>query len=189
MDIPIDAVRMVAGPNGWIPVALAAGPDPAGGPWWLAVLATLGIAAGLAGTVIPVLPGLPLVFLSIAVYAVATGFRVIPPAALAVMLLATVAGMALEYGLGPAAARRRGASRAAFWGAIVGGIAGALSFPPLGILLGPLAGAVVGELWSGRSWQQALATGWTTVAGLLAGLLLELTIGVAMAVYFWIRAF
>ncbi|HEY8551865.1 MAG TPA: DUF456 family protein, partial [Thermaerobacter sp.] len=49
--------------------------------------------------------------------------------------------------------------------------------------------ATVGELVSGRSWQQALATGWTTVAGLMVGLLLELGIGLAMAIYFWIRVF
>ncbi|HEY8552769.1 MAG TPA: DUF456 domain-containing protein, partial [Thermaerobacter sp.] len=181
------AAGTAVGPRGGGLLAAAAAMDPGGAPWWLAVLASLGIVVGLLGTVVPVLPGLPLVFLSIAGYAVATGFRVISTTALGVMLFATVAGMALEYGLGPAAARRRGASRAAFWGAILGGLVGGVAFPPWGIVLGPLAGATVGELVSGRSWQQALATGWTTVAGLMVGLLLELGIGLAMAIYFWIR--
>ncbi|EKP93923.1 DUF456 domain-containing protein [Thermaerobacter subterraneus] len=170
-----------------MPILPGMAAEAGGGPWWLALLASIGIAAGLVGTVLPALPGIPLVFLSIAGYAVATGFREISGTALLVMLAATVAGMALEYGLGPAAARRRGASRAAFWGAIAGGLAGTFILGPLGILLGPLAGAVVGELASGRTWQQALSTGWTTAVGLVAGLALELLIGLAMAVYFWIR--
>lgn len=163
--------------------------EAVGEPWWLAVLASLGIAAGLVGTVIPVLPGIPLVFLSIAGYAALTGFREISLPALGVMLVGTVAGMALEYGLGPAAARRRGASRVAFWGAVAGGVVGTIVLGPLGILLGPLGGAVLGELWSGRTWEQALSTGWTTVVGMLAGIALELVIGLAMAIYFWIRVF
>ncbi|QBS38590.1 DUF456 domain-containing protein [Thermaerobacter sp. FW80] len=178
---------MRPGEAGWF--AAAIGADPGGAPWWLGALASLGIVVGLLGTLVPVLPGLPLVFVSIAGYAVATGFRVISATALGVMLVATVAGMALEYGLGPAAARRRGASRAAFWAAILGGLVGGVTFPPWGIVLGPLAGAVLGELLSGRTWQQALAAGWTTVVGLLVGLLLELGIGLAMAIYFWTRVF
>ena len=160
-----------------------------GEPWWLAALASAGIAAGLVGTVVPALPGIPLVFLSIAGYALATGFRTISLTALAVMLVATVAGLVLEYGLGPAAARRRGASRAAFWGAVVGGVLGTVILGPIGLLLGPLGGAVLGELWSGRSWQQALSTGWTTVVGMIVGIAVELAIGLAMAIYFWVRVF
>ncbi|GAB6875677.1 DUF456 domain-containing protein [Thermaerobacter litoralis] len=160
-----------------------------GEPWWLAVLASAGIAAGLVGTVVPALPGIPLVFLSIAGYALATGFRTISLPALAVMLVATVVGLVLEYGLGPAAARRRGASRAAFWGAVAGGVLGTVIFGPIGLLLGPLGGAVLGELWSGRSWQQALSTGWTTVVGMIVGIAVELAIGLAMAIYFWVQVF
>ncbi|QIA27024.1 DUF456 domain-containing protein [Thermaerobacter sp. PB12/4term] len=170
-------------------VLLGMAAEAGGGPWWLALLASIGIAAGLVGTLIPALPGIPLIFLSIAGYAVATGLREITGTALLVMLLATITGMALEYGLGPAAARRRGASRAAFWGAMAGGVIGTVILGPLGILLGPLAGAVLGELGSGRTWQQALSTGWTTAVGLVAGLALELLIGLAMAIYFWVRVF
>ena len=160
-----------------------------GEPWWLAALASAGIAAGLVGTVVPALPGIPLVFLSIAGYALATGFRTISLTALAVMLVATVVGLLLEYGLGPAAARRRGASRAAFWGAVAGGVLGTVILGPIGLLLGPLGGAVLGELWSGRSWQQALSTGWTTVVGMIVGIAVELAIGLAMAIYFWVQVF
>ena len=156
---------------------------------WLAVLASAGVVLGLAGTVIPALPGLPLVFLSILGYAALTGFRIITPAAVGWMLAATLAGMALEYGLGLAAARRRGASKAALWGAVLGGVIGALWLSPLGVFVGPLAGAMAGELLSGRPWRQAWSIGWTTVVGMWVGILVELVLGLAMAVYFWMRVF
>lgn len=156
---------------------------------WLAILTSLGVVVGLAGTVLPVLPGMPLVFASIFVYAAGTGFRVISGATVAWMLALTLVGMALEYGLGLAAARRRGASRAALWGALAGAIVGTLWLGPIGLLAGPLAGAMLGELISGRPFRQAWSIGWVTVIGTMVGILLELGIGLGMAIYFWLRIF
>lgn len=154
-----------------------------------AVLASIGVVAGLLGTVLPALPGLPLVFLSILIYAAVTGFRVVTPAALGIMFVATLAGLALEYGLGLAAAKRRGASRAALWGALLGGIAGAALLGPVGVIAGPLVGAMAGELLNGQPFRRALEIGWITVVGMWIGILVELGIGLTMAVYFWTRVF
>lgn len=152
-----------------------------------AVVASIGVVIGLLGTVLPALPGLPLVFLSILAYAAVTGFRVVTPAALGWMLAATLAGVALEYGLGLAAAKRRGASRAALWGAFLGGIAGTTLLSPVGVIAGPLLGAMAGELLNGRPFHRAFEIGWITVVGMWIGILVELGIGLAMAVYFWTR--
>lgn len=154
-----------------------------------ALVASLGMVVGLLGTVLPALPGLPLVFLSILAYAAVTGFRVIAPVALGIMLAATLAGIALEYGLGLAAAKRRGASRAALWGAFLGGIAGTALLGPVGVVAGPLLGATAGELLNGRPFQRAFEIGWVTVVGMWIGILVELGIGLAMAAYFWTRVF
>lgn len=154
-----------------------------------ALVASIGVVAGLVGTVVPALPGLPLVFVSILAYAIVTGFQTLTPVALGWMFAATLAGMALEYGLGLAAAKRRGASRAALWGALLGGIGGTALLGPVGIIVGPLAGAMAGELLSGRPFRHAFEIGWVTVVGMWVGIVVELAIGLAMAVYFWIRVF
>jgi uncharacterized protein YqgC (DUF456 family) len=86
-----------------------------------------------------------------------------------------------------AGARRFGASKRGFWGALIGMLLGAWAFPPFGLILGAFAGAVVGELSAGKDQSSALRAGWGVFVGTMAALVVKLIVSGIMTFYF-IRA-
>ena len=144
--------------------------------WLLA--ATL-VLAGLAGAVVPVIPGVPLVFAGLWLaawiedYAKVGGWTVV---ILGVLALLAVIVDAVSSLLG---AKRVGASRQAIAGATLGLLAG-IFFGPAGVLLGPFAGAVAGEMLARGSLDQATRVGIGTWLGLLFGTLLKLVVSLTM---------
>lgn len=141
--------------------------------------------AGLVGAVVPLLPGTPLVFAGALVYAVATDFAPVGAGRLVILALLAIAGWALEHVAGALGARRAGGSRAAGVGALLGALVG-LAFAPLGILLGPLAGAILGELISGRDPSGSVRTGIGTALGMLCGVVAHFAFALTMvALFVW----
>lgn len=110
--------------------------------YFLALLLAL---SGLAGTVLPALPGIPLLFAGMLLAAWVDGFHRVGPAALATLAILTLASVVLDLWAGALGARRVGASRFALAGAVGGTVAG-MFFGIPGLLIGPFAGAVAGEL-------------------------------------------
>jgi uncharacterized protein YqgC (DUF456 family) len=146
---------------------------------WYA-LAVLLIIVGIAGIILPVLPGLPLTFLGMLLAAWAGDFQKISVNTLILLGIITLLSLAVDFFSTVLGAKRVGASKLAVAGAAIGTIIG-LFFMPLGILLGPFAGALLGELWHCRGhWQQAIKVGIGTWIGLLAGLALKLTLAFTM---------
>lgn len=134
---------------------------------------------GLAGLLLPLVPGAPLLFLGLLLGAWAENFRYI---GLWTMLL--LAGMAaltyvVEFAASILGVKKYGGSRRAMVGAALGGIAGMFLGIP-GILLGPFVGAVIGELSLQRSLDEASRAGFGTVVGLAIGVGGKLAIGIAM---------
>lgn len=129
------------------------------------ILALLLIAVGIAGTLVPFLPGALLVFLGMLLGAWADGFSRV--GALTLVLLAGLTALVYLLDLlgGALGARRVGAGPRAFWGAALGGLVG-LFFGLPGILLGPLLGAVLGEYTVRRSLASAGRAGAGTWLGL-----------------------
>ena len=113
-------------------------------------IAGLLILAGLAGIVLPAIPGLPLVFAGMLLAAWAGDFSHIGVATLIVLGALTLLSMALDFWAAALGAKRVGASRPALVGAMLGTVAGIL-LGPLGLFVGPFVGALVGELLHGRS--------------------------------------
>jgi uncharacterized protein YqgC (DUF456 family) len=146
------------------------------------IIACLLMFAGLAGTILPLIPGTPLILLGAIVYAIATDFATVDGWLIAVLALICVGAELVEYVAGTIGARRYGASRAGVCGAIVGGLAGILVLGPIGILIGPIAGAVAGELLAGTSGAQAIRAGLGAIIGTAAGVLLKFLAGVAMVI-------
>jgi uncharacterized protein YqgC (DUF456 family) len=140
------------------------------------VLAAICVTAGVAGIVLPVLPGAPLVWLGLLFAAWADGFMRVSGwtlAFLAVLALSTVLIDLLAAALG---AKRVGASRWALVGAALGTVVG-LFFSLPGLVLGPFAGAVIGELLhrrndrpDGPDWKAAGKVGLGTTLGLVLGM-------------------
>lgn len=145
--------------------------------WWL--LSAALIVAGLAGTVLPALPGTALVLAGIVLGAWIDDFTRIGPWTLAVIALLAVAAWLLDYAAGLLGAKRAGASRQALWGAALGTVAG-LFAGLVGVLFLPLVGAAVGEYLARRDHQHAARVGLSTWLGLMAGLLAKVVIAFVM---------
>lgn len=142
------------------------------------------ILIGLIGTVLPALPGLPLVFAGMLLAAWAGGFQQVGIPMLVLLGGLTLVSLAIDFWATALGARRVGASRKAIVGAMLGTFAG-LFFGPLGLLLGPFAGALAGELWhrrrfGGSDLGDAAKIGFGTWLGILFGIVLKLGLAFAM---------
>ncbi|TNY27282.1 DUF456 domain-containing protein [Fulvimonas soli] len=145
----------------------------------LYVLAAALIVAGLAGAVLPVLPGIPMIFGGIWLAAAVDGYRHLGPWWLGGIAALGALGVALDFVASALGARHVGASRAALWGATLGTVAG-MFFGPPGLLLGPFLGALAGELTAGNSVLRSAHVGAGTWIGLLLGTLAKLAISFVM---------
>ncbi len=148
------------------------------------LLAIALVVVGIAGTILPALPGLPLVFAGMLLAAWAGDFQQVGVPMLVVLGLLTVFSLAVDFWATALGAKRVGASRLAIIGAMVGTLAG-LFFGPVGLLLGPFAGAIAGELIHRRSLQkhdlgQAAKIGVGTWFGILFGTVLKLALAFTM---------
>lgn len=168
--------------------------------WW--VLVVVLIVAGLAGTVLPALPGTALILGGIVLGAWIDGFARVGAWTLGLVAVLAVLSWVLEYVASLLGARKAGASRWALLGATLGTVAGLL-MGLVGVLFMPLVGAALGEFWAqtrlrknaaapvisdpvlpGRTLQQdaqkALHVGVAAWLGMLAGLLAKVVLGCMM---------
>jgi uncharacterized protein YqgC (DUF456 family) len=137
------------------------------------------IVAGLAGTVLPALPGTALVLAGIVLGAWIDDFTRVGPGTLAVVAVLAVLAWVLDYAAGLLGAKKAGASRLALVGAAVGTVAG-LFMGLVGVLFMPLVGAAAGQYMHERNHQQAMKVGVATWLGILAGLVAKVVIACVM---------
>ena len=145
----------------------------------LYLLAALLVIVGIAGVVLPALPGIPLVFAGLLVAAWTDGFvRVgwLPLVVLGVLTAISIVVDVLSTTLG---AQRLGASRLALVGSLVGTVVG-LFFMPIGLFAGPFLGALLGEYVHSRQLGRATKIGIGTWLGIVLGVALKLGLAVAM---------
>jgi uncharacterized protein len=148
---------------------------------WL-VLGILFMLGGLAGSLLPILPGPPLCYAALLILQL----RSSPPFTLNFLLiwaLITVVITAFDYVIPTYSTKKFGGSKYGVWGCMIGLIVG-LWLGPVGIILGPFLGAFIGELISNNSSDQALKAALGSFVGFLAGTLLKLVTCLAMGYYF-----
>jgi uncharacterized protein YqgC (DUF456 family) len=146
---------------------------------WMWALAALLIVVGVAGTVLPALPGIPLVFAGLLVGAWADDFQRVGWVTLSVLGLLATASLAIDFAATALGAKRVGASRKAIVGAALGTLFGVFLGIP-GLILGPFVGAVAGEMLSHGEWRRATSAGAATWVGLLFGTLAKIALAFAM---------
>lgn len=150
------------------------GPD-----FWLWFLALGMIAIGVAGTVLPVLPGLPVVFAGMLLAAWIDDFQRVGYVTLAVLGAITLLSIAIDMLSGVIGAKRFGASRAAVVGAAIGTFVGLFLGIP-GLILGPFVGALLGELSARRSMTTAGKVAFGTWLGMIVAAAVKLSLVFAM---------
>jgi len=153
--------------------------------WTLTVVA---LVVGLAGVVLPFLPGLGLI------WAAAIIHKLILPEVLswwtvALMGLAVLAGVVLEWAAGAAGVKWFGGTKWGMGGAVLGGLVG-IFFGLPGLIVGPLVGAILAEkIFAKRSLQQSSKAGVGVAAGMVVSTAAKLGLALAMIAAFFIDAF
>lgn len=147
------------------------------------LIAALLVLVGIAGVVLPALPGLPLVFAGLLLAAWTDGFAHVGWVVLTVLGLLTVLSLLVDVASSALGARSLGASRLAMAGAVLGSLAGLL-FLPWGLLAGPFLGALAGEYLHSRQLGLATRVGVATWLGIVIGVALKLGLAVAMLALF-----
>ena len=151
--------------------------------WLWYVLAAVLVVVGIIGAVLPALPGVPLVFLGLLLAAWADGYAHVGIGWLTLLALLTVAAMAIDFAAGVLGAKKVGASRYAVVGAALGTLVGLFLGLP-GIILGPFAGALLGELLAGGTLRKASGVGVGAWLGFVVGSLAKLAIcGVMLGIF------
>jgi uncharacterized protein len=145
----------------------------------LFIFAALLVVAGVAGLVLPALPGAPLVFAGLLLAAWAENFEYVGLWTLVALALLAALTYAVDFWATMFGARKFGASKRAMIGALLGAVVGIfLGFP--GVLFGPFIGAVIGELSARRGLQDATRAGIGATIGLVLGAALKIALAFAM---------
>lgn len=145
---------------------------------WQLLIAILLIAIGIAGTVLPMLPGVPLVFAGLLLIAWMDEFAQVSILTMCIIGIIALLAWVVDFVASIATAKKVGASKYALWGAAIGalvGIAGGIA----GLIIGPAIGAIIGELaWhkdATRATTVGIAAGLGFVLALVVKILLTLT--------------
>ena len=151
------------------------------------VIGIILLLVGIVGCVLPVLPGQILAWASLLMLQ----FKSDPPFAakfIIVWALITAAVTILDYIVPLWGTKKLGGSKYGIWGAALGLLVG-IFFSPIGLIIGPFAGAFVGEMIAGKDSNTAFKSGLGSFIGFLTGTLLKLIISFVMGYYFFINAF
>ncbi len=140
--------------------------------WLLAVVL---IVLGLVGTLLPALPGPILVFAGVVLAAWIDGFVRIGVGTLVLLGVLTAVAYAVDLVSAALGVKRAGASRRAVAGAAIGVVGGLFLGLP-GLIAGPFAGAVIGELTVRRDLRQAGRVGLFAGLGFVIGLAIRVAI-------------
>lgn len=147
--------------------------------WAAWALSVALIAAGLAGTVLPALPGPALVLAGILVGAWIDDFTRVGAWTIGIVVALTVLAWVLDYLAGLMGAKRAGASPQALAGAAVGTVVG-LFMGLVGVFVMPFVGAMAGEYLARRDHGRAVHVGLGTGLGIMLGLVAKVVLSLVM---------
>jgi uncharacterized protein YqgC (DUF456 family) len=144
------------------------------------------IAIGLLGSVLPFLPGSPLILLGAFMYAWYTQFAVVGWGVLGTLIALTIMAQVFDYCATMIGAQKYGAGPRGIAGAFCCGIIGIFFGGIVGVIIGPFIGAALGELLGGRTAKDSMKIGFGTLVGFVGGAIGKLIISLTMVgVFLW----
>lgn len=156
---------------------------------WLLVI--LLFVVGMAGTVYPILPGVVAVYFAFFVYGWFFSFESFGWFFWTLQTLIVVVLLIADYAVGAWGVKKFGGSKLSVWLSTIGIIVGPFVIPAFGLVLGPLIGAMLGELFRGESLEKAFKVGIGSVVGLFSSMVVKIILQLAMIIIFiiWIVLF
>ena len=143
---------------------------------------------GIAGAILPIIPGPPLSYLGLLMLHFTSRYS-FDSQFLWIWAGVTLVVYVLDYIIPAWGTKKFGGSKKGVWGSIAGLLLGMIFFPPFGIIIGPFVGAFVGELIAGKDQSAALKAGLGSFIGFLSGTLLKLIVSGMMTWYFFKELF
>ena len=150
------------------------------------LLLTLGILClltGIAGCIIPVIPGTPIAYVGMLFFQFTDCIQ-FSTSALIIWGIIVVLSIVLDYIVPSIGSKIFGGTKWGYWGCIIGTLLGMFIFP-WGIIAGPFLGAFIGELMGKKDTITALKSGIGSLIGFLCGTFLKLVI----CIYFIVEVF
>jgi uncharacterized protein len=150
---------------------------------WQLIVAILLVVIGIAGIVLPLLPGVPLVFAGLLLAASIDGFAKV--SILTMVIIGVIAGLAwvVDFVSSMLTAKKAGASKQAMWGAGIGALFGILGGIP-GLIIGPAVGAIIGELIANKDTSRASTVGIAAGLGFVLALAVKVLLTLTMLAIF-----
>src|SRR5688572_13167305 len=145
----------------------------------LLALAVVLVIVGLAGVVLPAIPGTMLIFAGLWLAAWSDGFVRVSVVTIVVLGVVAAATYFIDAAMMALGMKRLGTSRRAMIGAALGMFLGLFLGLP-GLIIGPFVGAVLGELSTNRDWKQAGKAGVAAWIGFAIGTAVKVGLAFAM---------
>jgi uncharacterized protein len=150
----------------------------------LLILSSVMMLVGLFGIFIPLIPGVPIVWLGFFIYAIGTGFRTISIPAVVILFVLTALTLVLDWVMPLLGLKKYKASNWSLLGSILGGIIGLIFFQIWGLILGPIVGAFLGELIARGELKLGLRAALATLVSTVISNLIKVALALIMIGYF-----
>lgn len=151
---------------------------------FLIITAIILLIGGIAGCIIPFLPGPPLAYGSLILFQLSS-YKPFTEKFLIIWALVTVLVVIADYYIPIWGTKKFGGTKGGVWGATIGLVFGIFLFPPVGLIVGPFIGAFIGEILNNQDSKRAFRSAIGSFIGFVAGTFMKLGVSIVMGYYFF----
>ncbi|MCD5415179.1 MAG: DUF456 domain-containing protein [Clostridiales bacterium] len=148
------------------------------------ILLFVGLFIGVIGTIMPFVPGIPLMFLIIIIYSFLENWQAFSTLLIVTTGVLTLISFIIDYFASAIGVKKYGGSKYAPLGAIVGSILGVVMLGPFGLVFGAFGGVIAIELLVGKKFEETFKAATGTFIGMLGGSLVSFII--ALVIFIWV---
>jgi uncharacterized protein len=150
---------------------------------WYWSIAALLVVLGFVGLLVPILPGIALIFSGLLLGAWIDDFARVSGVTMIVIGVITLLAWVIDFFASYFTAKKAKASKLALFGTLIGAVVGILG-GVIGLIIGPVIGAVVGELISRKNSNDAARVGVAAGLGFVVALVAKLLLAILMMLIF-----